>query len=323
VTARVQYGIMSAKSAADRAKQVRIRNFRVVDFAKLLLTVIFPTLDAWSDWGLVAKFFVQGDTSWGVIGLAIQLVSGAISGLCLGVYGYRSRDDMLDEKLALGLGLLCGLTGLAPVASAALVLYSTHNRDDAIDGLKFVSRTKAVLLVCEELPQLVLQVYIGTAYGLLDPYLADFDRYLAFSVCIGLVNAGIGFFGFENDERLRVSRPFPSWNLSILTEIYLCHARSCQGEILRAETAGQETSELGLKYYGGVSLFSRFGLWMVMLRMVQTAAVVFWQGLLGCAVKGRSFILAVLALAALGFVALEGAAALKALRPFWRTGRPD
>jgi hypothetical protein len=25
-----------------------------------------------------------------------------------------------------------------------------------------------------------------------------------------------------------VSRPFPSWNRSILTEIYLCHAWSCQ-----------------------------------------------------------------------------------------------
>ena len=34
-----------------------------------------------------------------------------------------------------------------------------------------------------------------------------------------------------------VSRPFPSWNRSILTEIYLCHACFCQ-EILRAETAG-------------------------------------------------------------------------------------
>ena len=35
-----------------------------------------------------------------------------------------------------------------------------------------------------------------------------------------------------------VSRPFPSWNRSILTEIYLCHACSGQ-EILRTETAGQ------------------------------------------------------------------------------------
>jgi hypothetical protein len=39
-------------------------------------------------------------------------------------------------------------------------------------------------------------------------------------------------------EGLEVSRPFSSWNRSILTEIYLCHACSCQ-EILRTETAGQ------------------------------------------------------------------------------------
>jgi hypothetical protein len=35
-----------------------------------------------------------------------------------------------------------------------------------------------------------------------------------------------------------VSRPFPSWNRSILTDIYLCDACSCQ-KILRTETAGQ------------------------------------------------------------------------------------
>jgi hypothetical protein len=40
-------------------------------------------------------------------------------------------------------------------------------------------------------------------------------------------------------KRNFVSRPFPSWDRSILTEIYLCHASCCQ-EILRgAETAGQ------------------------------------------------------------------------------------
>eukprot|EP01047_Picozoa_sp_COSAG01_P057946 COSAG01_NODE_6764_length_3509_cov_25.877419_2_plen_197_part_00 len=36
----------------------------------------------------------------------------------------------------------------------------------------------------------------------------------------------------------RVSRPFSSWNRPILTEIYLCHACSCQ-ETLRVKTAGQ------------------------------------------------------------------------------------
>jgi hypothetical protein len=36
----------------------------------------------------------------------------------------------------------------------------------------------------------------------------------------------------------KVSRPCPSWRRSILTEIYLCHACSCQ-ELLRTETAAQ------------------------------------------------------------------------------------
>jgi hypothetical protein len=43
-------------------------------------------------------------------------------------------------------------------------------------------------------------------------------------------------------DKVGVSRPFPSWNRSILTEIYLCHACSCH-EILRTETAGQGPSD--------------------------------------------------------------------------------
>jgi hypothetical protein len=47
-----------------------------------------------------------------------------------------------------------------------------------------------------------------------------------------------------------VSRPFPSWNRSILTEIYLCHACYCQ-EILRTETAGQAAAEASLGSFKG------------------------------------------------------------------------
>jgi hypothetical protein len=43
-------------------------------------------------------------------------------------------------------------------------------------------------------------------------------------------------------DKVGVSRPFPSWNRSILTEIYLCHACSCH-EILRTATAGQDAAE--------------------------------------------------------------------------------
>jgi hypothetical protein len=42
--------------------------------------------------------------------------------------------------------------------------------------------------------------------------------------------------------QMAVSAPCPSWNRSILTEIYLCHACSCH-EILRMETARQAIRE--------------------------------------------------------------------------------
>jgi hypothetical protein len=51
-------------------------------------------------------------------------------------------------------------------------------------------------------------------------------------------------------EACIVSRPFPSWNRSILTEIYLCHACYCQ-EILRTETAGQAAAEASLGSFKG------------------------------------------------------------------------
>eukprot|EP01047_Picozoa_sp_COSAG01_P071610 COSAG01_NODE_11162_length_1992_cov_1.972002_2_plen_100_part_00 len=50
-----------------------------------------------------------------------------------------------------------------------------------------------------------------------------------------------------------VSRPFPSWDRSILTEIYLCHACSCQ-EIFRTETAGQVVSSSPVSTVGVIIL---------------------------------------------------------------------
>ena len=49
---------------------------------------------------------------------------------------------------------------------------------------------------------------------------------------------GVGAIMEALYPRMAVSRPFPSWNRSILTDISLCHACSCQ-EILRAEPCGR------------------------------------------------------------------------------------
>jgi hypothetical protein len=46
------------------------------------------------------------------------------------------------------------------------------------------------------------------------------------------IAAAMGLAGVSSSRlaptKQQVSRPFPSWNRSILTEIYLCHACSCQ-----------------------------------------------------------------------------------------------
>jgi hypothetical protein len=65
----------------------------------------------------------------------------------------------------------------------------------------------------------------------------------------------------DSVDGLPVSRPFPFWNRSILTEIYLCHACSCQ-EILRMETAGQEfqvqhRAQLATRMSGAVPALDR------------------------------------------------------------------
>jgi hypothetical protein len=63
------------------------------------------------------------------------------------------------------------------------------------------------------------------------------------------------FSHFSDEELESVSRPFPSWNRFILTEIYLCHACSCQ-EILRTETAGQGIAEIRSEHAGPTISFT-------------------------------------------------------------------
>jgi hypothetical protein len=83
-----------------------------------------------------------------------------------------------------------------------------------------------------------------------------------------------GVQNFLRELGQEVSRPFPSGNRSILTEIYLCHACSCQ-EILRAETAGQDREEMVREYIGedgGLSGTARQQPWMMPLALSRLCA---------------------------------------------------
>ena len=66
-----------------------------------------------------------------------------------------------------------------------------------VNALNHLKVFKVVELVFEALPQAVLQVYVGVAFGLLDPSGADFDPLLTGSVAVSLLGAGASFTGFE------------------------------------------------------------------------------------------------------------------------------
>jgi hypothetical protein len=73
-----------------------------------------------------------------------------------------------------------------------------------------------------------------------------------------------GFVEYGGPGRERegtVSRAFPSWNRSILTEIYPCHARSCHTKCeiskLRVETPGQAEAEAACRAAGYSGLLQR------------------------------------------------------------------
>jgi hypothetical protein len=72
-----------------------------------------------------------------------------------------------------------------------------------------------------------------------------------------------------------VSRPFSSWNRSILTDIYLCHACSCQ-EILRTETAGQGGGVSADAAASALAFLIHPGTWLGMIAAGATATMEVW-----------------------------------------------
>ena len=139
--------------------EYKIDGFRLPQFLALLRAVILPMADAATDWGVTINWFLDGDTGWGTAGLSIMLVSGTLSGLILGLTldeMWKERNPGMGWEKAVPLGLLIGLSGLAPVAVAALAL---HDRDTEVGtlGLKYFT---VLELIFESLPQSILQCVI-------------------------------------------------------------------------------------------------------------------------------------------------------------------
>eukprot|EP01045_Picozoa_sp_COSAG04_P032426 COSAG04_NODE_6352_length_1349_cov_1.920800_1_plen_368_part_10 len=263
----------------------------------MLAACTLPISEAATDWSVVYQWFLAGDTGWFKIGLSINLVSGAISGLIL---GWMLLDGTAGLGLivpyggmkwwkALPLGLLVGLPGLAPPAWAAIALYTK----DVEEGPQILKAFKAAELVFEALPQSILQcvpysrvsasllprirgsersllrrTYVGVAYGRFDPSGPEFSLLLPVSVAVSLLGAGSTAFGFE---------------------------------VMFRNEEGEGPSPF--------SLGSRYGIVALLLHTVQAAALIFWIALLGCAVKGGAWW--AMLLAVLVFFGMVGEAAYR------------
>ena len=101
----------------------QIRGFRLPQFLGLGGSLVLPTADAWLDWGVIIKWYLQGDVHWAGIGLIILLVSGALSGLLLGKMLWRVKPlPRLQTRGRFSLSSRCSsLRGASTVVSGCQV----------------------------------------------------------------------------------------------------------------------------------------------------------------------------------------------------------
>ena len=144
-------------------REYKVRGFRLPELLNLLGSLVLPTSDAWLDWSVIIKWYLDGDVHWFEAGLTINLVSGAVSGLGLALMLKLSSkvERIASYWKAIPLWLLVGIPGLAPVAFAAFALYAKGEVLDgplgAQGGPVFLKLFKGAELAFEALPQSILQ----------------------------------------------------------------------------------------------------------------------------------------------------------------------
>jgi hypothetical protein len=197
-------GCASGRACLLRVCARKVRGFELPAFLSLLASLVLPSMDAASDWAVTLSWY-PGDMGWFTAGLTIQLFGGIISGAMLAWMLREGENDIggasitrttrggnMHACLAVPLGLTLGLVGLAPAAMGLLALWSADPH-----ALNFLKIFKVLELVFEALPQLVLQTYVGVAFGLLDPSGDEFDVLLACSVGVALLGSGASCLSFE------------------------------------------------------------------------------------------------------------------------------
>ena len=186
-------------------------------YAKLAASIVAPAMDTWSDAWVAYTWWESGQLEWFAIAIAITLLSAVLSGgafwrITVSKLGggrwytvpalSQEPGDLLKgfKEIAAKLGCcLLGLLGLVPTAQACMVLFwdASGNLAARIHAEQKIAIIEGLELVVETLGQTTLQLYIGIAYGELDPADPRFSKALAFSVAIGMLEAGNTSFQFE------------------------------------------------------------------------------------------------------------------------------
>jgi hypothetical protein len=183
----------------------QVCGFQVPQLLMLLASVGMPSLDAASDWAVTISFYANGDMNWFRIALMIQLVGGCVCGLlfALMIHEDKFEDKRCGKLLAFLLGQLVGIAGLAPICVALLALKLGASGDESKgkEMIQLLKIFKGCELVFEALPQSLLQTYVGTSYGQLNPSGDDFNPLLAGSVALSMVSGGSSILGLEFEAR--------------------------------------------------------------------------------------------------------------------------
>eukprot|EP01045_Picozoa_sp_COSAG04_P004117 COSAG04_NODE_175_length_21521_cov_167.404071_9_plen_1287_part_00 len=273
--------------------EIKVRGYRMPDFLQMLGGVAAPTADAWLDWGVTIAFYLSGDVHWFEAALAINLLSGLLSGGLLGwLLRYPEKSPTAkrfpgdlpgakqkfkaERQLRVAKArwqntlppvLVLGLPGLAPTAWTSMLLRADGDAlrtiTDFAGGAKVLKLFKVAELIVEMMPQSILQTYVGVAYGKFDPSSPTFSFLLPVSVTVSLLGAGSTVFGLEAEVR----------NAAAKKEM--------------------------------VSLGSRYGVVGLLLRTAQVTALIFWISLLGCAEKGWAAVAVVLGVLVFGGMCAE------------------
>ena len=174
-----------ARSRTHMSKGLRIKElFFSKDAAEVKLclsqlgAVTGAVADTWTDWAVVVHWYMNGDTNWARIGLAINLISGVLSALVLWIPHLATRrkstDSMPNEEFDLDVlssvgesnfsfstNLIFGAAGLLPLC---FVLSSCDDCDNHQHSVANADRAQSAHLVIataellfEAVPQSILQ----------------------------------------------------------------------------------------------------------------------------------------------------------------------